>query len=308
MNSSVNEPHDSSGIHSFQDAMNLAGCSFTDTMIGGVFVKIFNSFKVFKRYSYLLQQLVARDFKVKYKRSVLGVLWSVLNPLFMMIILSLVFANLFRMKDATIRDYPVYLLVGLVFFNYFSEATNLGMGAVVGNFNLITKVYMPKYIFPFSKVLSSGLNFLFSLIALYLIIFVEGYKNGITVTWVHIFLPLDMIYIMIFALGVSMFLAALTVFFRDMFYIYGVIITAWTYLTPVMYPISIVKSSKYAWWLLPLMKLNPLYHYIQYARTIVFGGMPSLQQNLICIFASLVTLLIGVLFFRSKQDKFIYYI
>lgn len=266
-------------------------------------MKIVNSIKVFKRYSFLLQQLVMRDFKVKYKRSVLGVLWSVLNPLFMMIILTLVFSRVFKLSDPSIKNYPVYLLTGLLFFNYFSEATNLGLGAVVGNFNLITKVYMPKYIFPLSKVLSSGLNFVFSFVALYLIILFER----VPITWVHIFLPLDMIYITIFAIGVSMFISALAVFFRDMFYIYGVILTAWTYVTPVMYSLKILDSVRYPW-LVPLLKLNPLYHYITYARDIIFGTVPSLQQNLICLAASLITLAIGLLFFRSKQDKFIYYI
>lgn len=273
-------------------------------------LRIVNSIKVFKHYLYLLQQLVIRDFKVKYKRSVLGVLWSVLNPLFTMIILTLVFSNVFKMNDPSIKDYPVYLLTGLIFFNYFTEATNLAMGSVVSNFNLLTKVYMPKYIFPLSKVLSSALNFLFSLIALYLILFVEILRGApISISWVHIFLPIGMIYVIIFALGVSLFISALTVFFRDMFYIYGVIITAWMYLTPLMYTIKVIQDSHYSKFLMPIMKLNPLYQYITFARTIILDGqIPSLHQNLICFAASMITLIIGALFFRSKQDKFIYYV
>ena len=272
-------------------------------------MRIVNSLKVFKEYTYLLQQLVIRDFKVKYKRSVLGVLWSVLNPLFTMIIMTLVFSNVFKMSDPSIKDYSVYLLSGLIIFNYFSEATNLAMGSIVTNFNLLTKVYMPKYIFPFSKVLSSALNFLFSLIALYLIIGVAVSKGILTISWVHIFLPLDMIYVIIFALGVSLFLSAISVFFRDMFYIYGILLTAWMYLTPIMYSVTILQSSKYGYFMVPLEKINPLYHFIDYARTIILlGQAPTIRQNLVCLAFSLITLLIGTLFFRSKQDQFVYYI
>jgi len=268
-----------------------------------------NSLKIFKEYVYLLQQLVIRDFKVKYKRSILGVLWSVLNPLFTMIILTLVFSHIFNAKDPSIKDYSVYLLSGLIFFNYFSEATTLAMGSIVNNFNLITKVYMPKYIFPFSKVLSSALNFLFSFVALYLILGFAVAHGTLTITWVHIFLPLDMIYVIIFALGVGLFLSAISVFFRDMFYIYGILLTAWMYLTPIMYSLNILKDSQYSVFMLPFEKINPLYYYINYARTIILSSTaPSLKQNLVCLACSIITLIIGTLFFRSKQDQFVYYI
>lgn len=274
-------------------------------------MKLANSIGVFKHYSYLLQQLVARDFKVKYKRSVLGVLWSVLNPLFTMIILNLVFSNLFGLsKYGDVKDYPVYLLTGLVLFNYFSEATNLSLGAVVGNFNLITKVYMPKYIFPLSKVLSSALNLVFSLVALYMIAGVEVLRHQLVLTWANFLLPYDLICLVIFAIGMGMVLSALTVFFRDMYYIYGVILTAWTYFTPVMYPISMVHGKQ--WWvpyLLTAMKINPLYQYLSYARTVVLNGaVPSLGRHLMVLGWSLVMLIVGLLFFRKTQDKFIYYI
>jgi len=279
---------------------------------GGILLNFLKSLEVFKRYIYLIQQLVSRDFKVKYKRSILGVLWSVLNPLFTMLILNLVFSSLFNMKSyGKIKDYSVYLLTGLVLFNYFSEATNLAVGSIVGNFNLITKVYMPKYIFPFSKVLSSALNLLFSLIALYLIVGVEALRGQVPFTWANILLPYDLVMLIIFAIGMGLILSALTVFFRDMFYIWGVALTAWTYFTPIMYPIEII-SIHHSWftpYLLFAMKLNPMYHYINYARTIIlFGNVPTLGQHVILFVSSFVFLVIGVLFFRSKQDKFIYYI
>lgn len=271
-----------------------------------------NSLQVFKRYAFLLQQLVSRDFKVKYKRSVLGVLWSVLNPLFTMMILYIVFSNVMKLGNTKdITDYPVFLLSGIVLWNYFSEASSLALGSVVGNFNLITKVYMPKYIFPFSKVLSSALNLLFSLIALYLILIIRVVQGHIGFYWTNLLLPYDLVCLVVFAIGMGMLLSALTVFFRDMFYIYGVVMTAWMYLTPVMYSLSMFESSKapYVKYLVIVLKCNPMYHFLSFARSVIMlGNVPTLGQFASCTFCSLLMLVIGVAFFRSKQDKFIYHI
>ncbi len=300
---------------------------------GGVLLKIVNSIKVFKHYSYLLQQLVSRDFKVKYKRSVLGVAWSVLNPLFTMIILNVVFSQLFGLgRSGAIKSYPVYLLTGIVLFNYFSEATNLCNGAVVGNFNLLTKVYIPKYIFPLSKVLSAAINLLFSLLALYIIVFEEAIRthieaanamavapkaketlvlvaNQVNISWTHLLLPYDLICMIIFCIGIGLFLSALTVFFRDMFYIWGVVLTAWNYLTPIMYPESIIAGSRFEPFMSAVYKINPLYYFIKYARTAVLdNAVPSWQLHVACLVCAFAMLIIGLLFFRKKQDKFIYYI
>jgi len=272
-----------------------------------------NSYKVFKNYLYLLQQLVIRDFKVKYKRSVLGVLWSVLNPLFTMLIMYVVFSSFFKVKDASISNFAVYLLAGIVLFNFFSEATSLSLGAVVGNFNLLTKVYMPKYIFPLSKVLSSAVNFVFSLIAMYLIVILQVIFGALPkfTWWTNLLLPYDLICMLIFCIGLGLALSALTVFFRDMFYIWGVVLTAWMYLTPIMYPMDMIENSKQPWvpYLIPLMKSNPLYQFINFARVILLqGAVPTFGQFMFVLAWALIMLLVGILFFRSKQDKFVYYI
>lgn len=276
-------------------------------------MKIVNSLKVFKHYSYLLQQLVSRDFKVKYKRSVLGVAWSVLNPLFTMIILNLVFSTLFPMgRYPSVVDYPVYLLTGLVLFNYFSEATNLSNGAIVTNFNLLTKIYIPKYIFPLSKTLSSAVNLLFSFIALYIIFIFEMIMGkGVYFSPTHFLLIFDVICFVAFTVGISMILSALTVFFRDMFYIWGVVLTAWNYLTPIMYPVEIVNGTDSTIKIIMqvIFKINPLYYYVTYARdAVLLNQVPSLTMHLLCLGIALLSLLLGTLFFRSKQDKFIYHI
>lgn len=271
-----------------------------------------NSLKVFKKYSYLLEQLVSRDFKVKYKRSVLGVLWSVLNPLLTMVILYFVFTTFFNMRSSgSIKDYSVYLLSGIVLWNYFAEATNLSLGAVVGNFNLITKVYMPKYIFPLSKVLSSALNMLFSLVALYLIVGVQAVRGQVPFGWTNLLLPYDLVMLTVFATGMGLVLSTITVFFRDMYYIWGVVLTAWMYFTPIMYSFDLVKNSQlwYAPKVLLLMKCNPLYQYVNFARVILLNNqVPTAGQFALTFICSVLMLVIGVLFFRRQQDKFIYYI
>lgn len=252
-----------------------------------------------QKYKFLLQQLISRDFKVKYKRSVLGILWSLLYPVLTMTVMALVFSNVFKFSTPGV-NYLVYLLTGLVMFNYFSEASNLSMSSVVANFALINKIYIPKYIFPLSKCLFVGINFLLTLIPLYAIILITGTPLNIY----HLLLPYAFICLFIFTLGMGLILASVSVFLRDMFYIYGIIMTLWMYLTPIMYDINLI-SVKYQ----RIFKLNPLYHYINFARRIIlYGEIPSAFTFAACAGTALLTLLIGVIVFKKTQDKFIYYI
>ena len=253
----------------------------------------------FKKYQFLLKQLVSRDFKVKYKRSVLGVLWSLLNPVLQMVVMAIVFSNVFKFSMEGV-NYLVYLLTGLVMFNYFSEASNLAMSSVVGNFSLINKVYIPKYIFPLSKCLFVGINFILTLIPLYVVIIATG--TGLC--WQHILLPFVFVCLFMFTVGMGLILSTISVFLRDMFYIYGIVIMMWTYLTPIMYDISTISPT-----LQPFLKLNPLYHYINFAREIIlYGRIPQPFTWLTCIGSAVIVLLIGVVIFKKTQDKFIYYV
>ena len=252
-----------------------------------------------KKYSFLLQQLVSRDFKVKYKRSILGVVWSLLYPLLTMAVMAIVFSNVFKFSTPGV-SYLAYLLSGLVMFNYFSEASNLAMSSVVANFSLLNKIYIPKYIFPLSKCLFVGINFLLTLIPLYVVLFATG--TGINIY--HIFLPYAFLCLFMFTLGMGFILSAVSVFLRDMFYIYGIVIMMWTYLTPIMYDISTISPT-----LQPFLKLNPLYHYINFAREIIlYGRIPQPFTWLTCIVSAVVVLIIGVVVFKKTQDKFIYYV
>ena len=262
--------------------------------------KLINNLKfTYKKYSFLMKQLVIRDFKVKYKRSVLGVVWSLLYPLLTMAVMALVFTNVFKFSTPGV-NYLVYLLSGLVLFNYFSEASNLAMSSVVANFSLINKVYMPKYIFPLSKCLFVGINFLLTLIPLYIIIFLTG--TG--VNFYHLLLPYVFICLLLFTIGIGFILSTISVFLRDMFYIYGVVITLWTYLTPIMYDISIIPERFQFF-----MKLNPMFWFLDFARQIIlYNQCPSVRNFLYCGIFGVGFLIFGIWLFKKNQDKFIYYV
>lgn len=274
-------------------------------VIGGVnmsFIK--NIVGNFKKYAFLLEQLVMRDFKVKYKRSVLGIIWSLLYPLLMMSVMAIVFSQMFKFKVEGV-NYLVYLMVGLVMFNYFNEASHTAMTSIVTNFQLMTKVYIPKYIFPLSKCLFVGINFLLTLIPLLLIILVTG--SGDTKCYINIYyllLPYIFICLFIFTLGIGFLISAISVFLRDMFYIYGIILTIWQYFTPIFYDITMLPEK-----LQFIFKFNPLFIFIDSARQIIlFSKMPSLISLVSCGLVAFITLLIGSIVFKKNQDKFIYYI
>ena len=246
------------------------------------------------RYKPLLFQLIKRDFITRYKRSFLGVLWSLLNPLLTMLILTMIFSYLFRFD---IPNYPVYLLGGQLIFNFFSEATNTAMGSIIGGASMIKKVYIPKYIFPVSRVFSSLLNLFFSFIAFLIVFFITKAPIHATI----LLFPIPILYTVVFSLGFGMFLTSVAVFFRDLIYIYGVFITALTFFTPLFYPISILPPT-----VLQLLSFNPLYHFVTYFRSIaLYGTIPGFWENMICVSFSLFALLAGTFVFMSQQDKYI---
>ena len=265
-----------------------------------------NIFANFKRYSFLMKQLISRDFKVKYKRSVLGVLWSILQPILMMTVMAIVFSQMFKFKVDGI-NYLVYLMTGIIMFNYFSEASTNAMTSVVYNFSLINKVYIPKYIFPISKCLFVGINFLLTLIPWFAIILLSYFGLGEYVCHLNIWyilLPYIFLCFFMFTLGIGLIVSCISVFLRDMFYIYGIIITIWNYLTPVFYSIQILPEK-----LQTIFKFNPLYIYITGVRSIVLAGSrPSLVQLGSMLLIGTIVLGIGLFVFKKKQDKFIYYV
>ena len=247
------------------------------------------------KYSFMLRQMVSRDFKTKYKRSVLGVFWSFLNPLLTMAVQYVVFSTIFK---SDILDFPVYLLTGIVCYSFFSEATATGMTAITGNVGLLTKVYIPKYIFPVARVLSSGVNFLFMLIPLFLVAWI----SGLHITRTYLLIPFVLLCLFLFCLGMAMALSTLMVFFRDMQFLWSVVTMLLMYATPIFYPEKIIPTGT-----MRFLKLNPLYHVIRLFRAVLMneGGVPEPKSFLLCFIACVIPLILGVLIFKKEQDKFV---
>lgn len=253
--------------------------------------------KELKRDWFIVSSLVSKDFKLKYRRSVLGVAWSVLNPLLMMIVLSIVFSFIFR---GTSGPFPVYLILGLTLFTFMSDATTGAMSSIVDSAPLIKKIRIKKMLFPFEKAVFALVNFAVSLIAVVIVLVFFQVAPTANI----LLLPLLLLYLFMFSLGLGLLLSTLAVFFRDIMHLWGVIITAWTYLTPIFYSLDILPD-----WVAGFIQYNPMYHYVTYFRDIaMYGITPSVFENLICLGCGVVALVIGLVVFRRQQKKFILYV
>lgn len=249
------------------------------------------------KYRFLIHELVIRDIKKKYRRSVLGVLWSILNPLLMMTVTAMVFSTLFRFD---IKNYPLYLLVGQILFTFYSESTSFAMSSIIDNSGLIRKIYIPKYLFPLSRVVSSGVNLLFTLPALLIIILATGQP----LSWRMLTFVIPLALFFIFCLGMGLILTTMAVYFRDMFHLYGVLLNLLSYATPIFYPESIVPV-KFSF----LLKLNPLYYFFKAVRQALYENMlPDLHLLMYCGILAACAILLGTLVFRKFQNHFILYI
>lgn len=256
-----------------------------------------------KKYMPLLKELIRRDVKIKYRRSFLGFLWSVLNPLGTMVILTIVFSTVFRQN---IEHFSVYLMCGQLIFNFYNEATNMSMSSIIGNAGLITKVYVPKYFFPISRVCSSFVNLMTSLVALVIVIVV----TRTPISWTVLFAVFPVFYVFLFSVGIGMILSAVTVSFRDMMHLYGVVVTALMYLTPIFYPVQMLKDymdvapyAKYAYY---IVNANPITNFVQMLRcTILDQQIPSLIDHVKCLTPCVIALVLGAIVFKKMQDEFI---
>lgn len=255
----------------------------------------------FIKYKDLMGQLVSRDLKLKYRRSVLGYLWSVLNPLFIMIIMAIVFSHMF--SRGNISNYPVYLMSGQVMFNFMNLSTKSAIQSINGSASLLKKTYVPKYVFTVSKIFSGCLDCIFSMGALLLVmLFTDGFA---LYSWRLLLFPLVLIQNFLFTLGLGMLLAATNVFFRDIQYIYNAITTAWLYLTPMFYPIeALPETLRFC-----VEKFNPMYSYVTQMRWVTtIHETVSLEIVLLGILYAILMLVIGIVVFLKSQDKFILYI
>ncbi len=256
-------------------------------------------FHVFFQYKDLWLQLVSRDIKLKYRRSFLGYVWSVLNPLLIMLVMTLVFSTMFK-RD--ISNFPVYLMTGRTIFEFVTGSTKQAMRSIIGNASLIKKTYVPKYIFTLAKVTSAWVDFLFSLGALVIVMVI----TRAPVTPYVLCTPLVLIQIYIFSLGLGFFLAQINVFFRDMQYIYQAITTAWMYATPIFYPLESIHNDAM---IFVIKGLNPLYYYVAQFRDMVYlGQFPGPRIFWGGWLIAIVVFIIGLWSFKRSQDKFILYI
>lgn len=258
---------------------------------------VINAIHAGHKYRFLIDQLVARDFKAKYKRSILGVFWSFLNPLLTMAVQYVVFSSLFRFD---VPNYPVYLLIGIVLFNFFTESCGMGLGSIVGNAHLITKVYMPKYIYPLTRTLSSLVNLLLALIPLLGVVLL----SGLPITKAFILSLFAVLCLVVFSLGISLFLSTSMVFFRDTQFLWGVLSMIWMYLTPIFYPESILPPGVDV-----VLELNPLYFFIKFMRICLMDGVsPEPTLYVQCFVSAFSMLMIGSFVFKKNQDKFVLYL
>lgn len=252
----------------------------------------------FWQYRPLLGQLITKDIKLKYRRSILGYFWSILDPLMLMGIMVLVFSNMFRFE---IENYPVYLIIGQTVYNFVSESTSQSTWAIIGNAALMKKTYVPKYIFTVSRVTSGLVNMVFAMGAM-VIVFIICRVNF---TLKMLFIPVILVQVYIFALGLGLLLACATAFFRDVQHIYSAFLTAWMYATPIFYPAEQLPGK--IMWI--IRHFNPLYSYITQFRVIVLeSSFPEPSLVFLGIAMAFFMLFVGGWIFFRAQDKFILYI
>lgn len=247
------------------------------------------------KYKELIIQFVSRSIKTRYKRSMLGVVWTMLNPLLTMVVLTLVFSSVFRFS---IENYPVYVLSGLVIWGFFSSTTSAAMGEMIWSGSLLSRIYVPKSVFAVSAIGTGLVNLLFSLVPLLVISLAVGIRFRTAV----LVLPLAILLLAAFALGVGLLLATTAVYFADMLPVYEVILTIWMYATPIIYPIDAVPSQ-FAW----ILKLNPLYYLVEVFRMPLFNGViPDARVWLIAFASAVVVLMLGGLIFTAKSSEYAY--
>lgn len=254
-------------------------------------------FKEFKKHQFLLEELVKRDFKKKYKRSILGMGWSVLSPLLMLLVMRLVFTKIF---GHGIEHYTTYLFCGNLVFAFFNESTTQGMSSLMSNTSIFSKVNVPKYLFLLSKNMQTLLNFAITLVVFFIFCIIDG----ITFTWHFIMLLYPILCLVIFNIGLGMILSALYIFFRDIQYLWTIFVQLLMYMSAIFYSVT-----EYSETVQRVFLINPVYVYIKYFRTIVIDNtVPSLEINVLAIGYALLAFGIGALIYKKCNHKFLYYV
>ncbi len=277
-------------------------------------VRVYKHGDNFLKYRYLLRELVKKSVKLQYRNSVLGMFWTFLQPLLTMIVLSIVFSNLFGRDSSKVVNYPVYLLCGRLLHDFFANSTKRGMRAIRSNASIIKKVYVPKYIYPLSSVLSTFVTFLISLIVLAVVIifFNVVRSNPIAISWQIIFAVVPIIVLFFMSLGVGMILCTLDVFFKDVENLYDVFTLLLFYMTPIVYTVDKLGFESGSWQE-TLLKINPMYGIIDMFRAAVlhsteFAAYFDINSLWYTMGFAAAMLVIGFALFYKCQDRFILHI
>ena len=250
-----------------------------------------------KKHQFLFEELVKRDFKQKYKRTVLGMGWSVLSPLLTLLVMRVVFTQFF---GRSMEHYTTYLFAGNLMFNFFRESTNGGMNALMANKHIFTKINVPKYIFLLTKNVSSIINFGITL----LVFFLFAAIDGVVFSWKFVTILYPILCLMVFNIGVGLILSALFVFFRDISYLYDVFTMLLMYMSAIFYTVE-----SYSLTIQRLFLLNPVYCAIKYVRLVVLEGtIPSVQFHLLLLAYAALAIFFGGLMYKKKNHQFLYYV
>lgn len=265
---------------------------------------------MFQKYKNLLSELTRKNVKLKYRDSWLGIFWSFLQPLLNMIVLSVVFGGIFGKNNEGVICYPVFLFTGRLLFDFFTTATHQAMTSFRRNAAIIKKVYVPKYMYPLSSILSSFVTFaitLLCLICVWLFFKLTGVNGGSDLYlngYVFLFF-VPMIILLIFSTGVGLILSVLAVYFRDIEYIWDVLTKLLFYMVPILYPLKRITSH----WIVVIIKINPLYSMIElFRQCVMYGQMMSWQLLLYATVVSVITLIIGILIFNKFSDNLVYHL
>jgi ABC-type polysaccharide/polyol phosphate export permease len=249
------------------------------------------------RYRELIWALAIKELKIRYKRSVLGFLWALLNPMLLMLVLTVVFSTI---MNVSIPHYAIFLLSVLLPWTFFSQSLSYAAESIVGNADLIKKVRVAKLVFPIAAVVSNMINLLLSFIPLVMIVIAMRHPFY----WTWLYLPIPLLALTIFTLGATFFFAAANVYYRDVAHILQIVIQVWFYLTPIIYEITIFPA-RYRW----IFKLNPVIFVLNGFRlSVYYGKLPELRSVFASFLCGLVALVIGFAIFRKHQDEFVFYV
>lgn len=266
--------------------------------------------EMFGKYRNLLKELTLKNVKLKYRNSWLGILWSFIQPLLNMIVLSVVFGGIFGRSSEHMICYPVFIFTGRLLFSFFTSSTKQAMTSFRRNAGILKKVYVPKYMYPLSSIFSNFVTFAISilcLICVWIFFKLTGIQGGenLTVTPYVLLCFVPMLILLVFTIGVGLILSVIAVYFRDIEYIWDVFMTLLFYMVPIIYPLQRITSD----WIVVIIKLNPLYSMIElFRQCVLYGYMMSDQLLLYATVVSVVTFVIGVLFFRWKSDDIIFHL